>query len=426
LCDDIELHVEGDRITDARNACAPARERFLGFHPAESPACLIDGHPAGVEEGVERAARILAAARCAVIFGLGETTCEAQRAAASLADRIGACLDVATGEASTMALQDVGEVTCTLGEIRNRGDLIIVWGADPVESHPRLFSRYALDPKGEFLPGGRGDRYCVIVDVHETKSVREAADEFIAINEDGSFEALWTLRALAKDVELDATQVETATGVPLATWRKLMDRMKAARYGVLFYAAEALTPSRGHAVAHAVHSLIRDVNAHTRFVGMPLGGPGNEAGAHNVLAWRTGYPFAVSLVRGFPRYGPGEFTASDLLRRGEADAALIVSGDPVPRLPEEARAHLSRIPRIVLKSQGDPLIPGADVVFHTATHGISTSGTVFRMDGVPLPLRPVVASPLPSDHDVLRAIERRVGSDATPAPDGAREVERCP
>ena len=62
----------------------------------------------------------------------------------SLAEAVGACVDAASvegGGAAILALQAVGEVTCTLGEIKNRADLIIVWRADPIESHPRLFSR---------------------------------------------------------------------------------------------------------------------------------------------------------------------------------------------------------------------------------------------------------------------------------------------
>ena len=60
------------------------------------------------------------------------------------------------------------------------------------------------------------------------------------------------------------------------------------------------------------------MNAHARFVCVPLGGPGNATGADNVLTWQTGYPFAVNLARGYPRFGPGEYTAMDVLGRGEA------------------------------------------------------------------------------------------------------------
>ena len=36
----------------------------------------------------------------------------------------------------------VGEVTCTLGEIRQRSDFIVLWGADPAATLPRFLERY--------------------------------------------------------------------------------------------------------------------------------------------------------------------------------------------------------------------------------------------------------------------------------------------
>ncbi len=154
------------------------------------------GQPASIEEGIERAARILADAKYPIVYGLSDTTSEAQRVAVSIADWIGGCVDTTTSlchGASGIAFQDVGEVTCTLGEIKNRGDLIIFWGSNPAESHPRHFTKYSLMPKGIFLPRGRKDRFCVMVDVRKTKSTK-AADLFIQIKPQKDFEALWALR----------------------------------------------------------------------------------------------------------------------------------------------------------------------------------------------------------------------------------------
>ncbi len=43
-----------------------------------------------------------------------------------------------------------------------------------------------------------------------------------------------------------------------------------------------------------------------------------------VLAWQTGYPFSVNFARGYPRYNPGEFSAQDMLERGDVDLCLFV------------------------------------------------------------------------------------------------------
>ena len=82
LCDDIELTVTGDRITKAENACELGRAWFLDHQPDGSgPEAVIDGVPATVERALDEAARLLATARYPVVYGLSDTTAEAQRVA---------------------------------------------------------------------------------------------------------------------------------------------------------------------------------------------------------------------------------------------------------------------------------------------------------------------------------------------------------
>lgn len=412
VCDDIELHVEGDHITKAKRACVLGTAWFLNHEVEQRPACLVDGKPAEIEAGIERAAQILVNAKYPLLYGLSDTTVESQRVAVGIADWVGANVDTTTSVChgpSGMAFQGVGEVTCSLGEVRNRGDLIIFWGSNPAESHPRHFTKYSLMPKGMFLPNGRKDRTCVIVDVRKTKSAK-AADIFIQIKPRCDFEALWTLRALVNGVELDAAQVEQDTGVPLATWQDLSARMKAAKFGVIFFGM-GLTMTRGkHANSEGILALTRDLNQFTRFVCKPNRGHGNVTGADNVVSWRTGYPFAVNLGRGYPRFNPGEYTASDVLARGEADAALIIASDPMANFSQPARKHLATIPYIALDPKETPTTRSAAVAFSVATYGINVPGTVYRMDDVPIPLRPAFDSPFPSDLEILQKLEHRIRS----------------
>jgi formylmethanofuran dehydrogenase subunit B len=410
VCDDIDLTVKDNRITQAKRACVLGKAWFLNHEIEDRPSCLIEGQPATVEEGIDRAARILTDAIYPITYGLSDSTSEAQRVAVSIVDWIGGIVDTTTSVChgpSGMAFQGVGEVTCTLGEVANRADFVMFWGSNPAESHPRHFTKYSLMPKGMFVPNGRKDRTCVMVDVRKTKSVR-AADIHIQIKPRCDFEGLWTLRALAQDIELDPVQVLEDTGVELAAWQDLMDRMKACKFGVIFFGM-GLTMTRGkHANSEALLLLTRDMNKYTRFTCKPNRGHGNVTGADNVVAWRTGYPFGVNLSRGYPRFNPGEFTTSDTLGRGEADAAMIIASDPMANFSQAARDHLASIPYIALDPKETPTTRAATVAFTVATYGINTGGTVYRMDDVPIPLRPAFESPHPSDFDVLTGIEKRV------------------
>jgi hypothetical protein len=161
---------------------------------------------------------------------------------------------------------------------------------------------------------------------------------------------------------------------------------------VIFFGM-GVTMTRGkHANSEALLALTRDMNRYTRFTCKPNRGHGNVTGADNVVTWRTGYPFGVNLGRGYPRFNPGEYTASDVLARGEADAALIIASDPMANFSQPAREHL-KDPLHRPGPQRDADHPPRRRGLHVATYGINVPGTVYRMDDVPIPLRPAFESP---------------------------------
>jgi formylmethanofuran dehydrogenase subunit B len=301
-----------------------------------------------------------------------------------------------------------GKITCTLGEVKNRADFIIYWGGNPAECHPRHFTKYALTPKGRYVPEGRKGRYMVLVDIRETASAR-AADQFLQIRPGKDFEVLTTLRALVKDQKVNA-EIVAETGVTVDQLQTLAGRMKRAKFGVIFFGM-GLSMTRGkHMNSAGVLSLAAELNAYTKFVCMPMRGHGNVTGSDMVLRWSTGYPFGVSMSRGYPRFNPGEFSTVDLIVRGDNDAALIVGADPGATMPQPGIDHLARIPTIVLDPKVTHTSRLARVHITTAVTGVSAPGTAYRMDEIPLPLRPALISPYPTDEDVLRRIREAVAA----------------
>jgi len=301
-----------------------------------------------------------------------------------------------------------GKVSCTLGEVKNRADLIVYWGGNPAECHPRHFTKYTLTQKGKFVPNGRKDRTMVLVDIRETPSAK-AADIFLQVRPTKDFEVITTLRALIKGQPVDQKLAEE-TGLTLAQLQDFADRMKAARFGVLFFGM-GLSMTRGkHMNSAALLTLAAELNAFTKFVAMPMRGHGNVTGGDVIMRWTTGYPFGVNLSRGYPRFNPGEFSTIDLLIRGDCDAALVLGADPGATMPQPAIDHLARIPTIVLDPKVTHTSRLARVHFTTAATGISAPGTVYRMDEIPLPLRPALKSPYPTDEEVIQRIYRAVAA----------------
>ncbi len=386
LCDDLRLTVERNHIAAVEVEC-PARRAFFKGYQVETVRPRIRGVEAGWDAAVEEAATILARARSPLVQGLSR---HGLRGPARCS---GACRDnrglrryavrrlLWSGRA--LALQQVGEASCTLGEIKNRADLVVVWGADPMVTHPRHLSRYALDPRGLFVPNGRQDRKLIVVDNHRTLTAG-TADLFLEVAVDQDYDVLGVLRALLKKRRLDAKEVG---GRPLEEWGALLEQMKGCRYGIIFYGT-GLTMSRGgvESVAQLLH-LVNDLNAFTRFSVMAMRGPlgfGNVGGSYKVLCWQTGYPFAVSFARGYPRYNPGEFSGirdacatGGRCHPGRGGRSTRLSDARDGRDP-----HTSPHRRLGATTQHHS--QGGDRVF---SHGDETArsapGTMFRMDRDP-------------------------------------------
>jgi formylmethanofuran dehydrogenase subunit B len=386
-CDDIEATVADGRLKVART-CALGDAWFA--ERAAGPVASIEGRAASVEEAADAAAAILGQARAPLVYGLGQTSVEAQRQAVGLAEALGAIVDPGGRSGAGLAFQAIGSSTATFGEIRDRAELVVAWGADPAVTNPRLLGRLGLDR------AARAGRTLVVVDERRTATAEEA-DAFVELGAAQDFEALWALRALVAGAPLDR---DRARNLPLDALGALAERLLGAEHVAFLHGA------LDELGALALFSLVRDLSRQRHAVTLGLRGEGNARGAEDVLAWQTGFPAAVSFARGHPRANPGELSAAALLDRGEVDAALVVASDALERLP-----GLRELPTVVVDARATETARAARVAFATAVEGIEVAGTAHRMDGVPIPLRALLGDErgqAGSIAQVLAAIAERL------------------
>lgn len=411
-CDDLVITTRGNRIASIRNGCALALAKFSSYEKGRLASCLIrrGGRlvDCGLDEALERSAEILSEARYPLLYGWACTSCEAQKVGIELAQEVGGVFDNATTMCHgpfVLATMDAGVPTCTLGEVRHRADLVLYWGCNPVYSHPRHLSRYTVFPEGMFAKG-RGDRTVVVVDVRRTPTAR-LADHFYQVKPNMDYELLSALRMLVRGEEVEQEEV---AGIPFERAEELADMMVECRFGVLFVGQGLTTTSGKNRNMEEAISLVKDLNAKTKFSITPMRGHYNVAGCDEVLAWQTGYPYAVDFSTGYPRFNPGETTAADVLTRGDCDAALILGADPLSHFPAPVAEKLASIPTIVVDPHLTPTALGAEVAIPSAIVGVEAAGTVYRMDRVPILAKKVLEPPpgvLP-DVELLKMMLERV------------------
>src|SRR5690606_25198398 len=217
----------------ARRGGDPDGRGIVMARAMAAPRARVDGVPVALEDAVTAAADVLVRARLPLVYGLVETTVEAQRLAVEIADLTGGAVDTAASaghESALLACQRIGLLTATLGEVRTRADLVVFWGIAPDAREPGFRERYLA--RAADSPA----RVRVAVDIGKARGPDEA-DERIAIPAAAEFEALWALRAMVRERRVDTERLESLRLSP-DLLRPLAWRLVSCRYGVILHDAD--------------------------------------------------------------------------------------------------------------------------------------------------------------------------------------------
>ncbi len=411
LCDDIICKVENDEIVGTINACRIGHSKFVHAEGAErwkKPLMRKGDEMVEVsyDEAIDKAAQVLVDSKRPLMYGWSCTDCAAQAVGVELAEETGSVIDntasVCHGP-SVLALQDVGYPICTFGEVKNRADVVIYWGCNPMHAHPRHLSRNVF-ARGFFRDRGRPDRTLIVVDPRESDSSK-LADIHLQLDFDKDYELLDALRAVFNGHDILYDEV---AGIPREMIYKTVDVLKKAQFGILFFGM-GITHSRGkHRNIDTAIMLVEDLNAASKFTLIPMRGHYNVTGFNQVCTWESGYPYCVDFSLGFPRYNPGETGSNDLLQSKETDGMMVIASDPGAHFPQKALERMVEIPVIAIEPHRTPTTELADIIIPPAIIGIEAEGTAYRMEGVPIRMRKVVDSDLLSDKEILQRILAKV------------------
>jgi formylmethanofuran dehydrogenase subunit B len=398
--DDLKIEVQGQTLTVLENGDAVTTAGFEA--PIADTAPRIAGETATLEQAVARAAAILKGSRLPVFSGFG-TDVNETRAALSLIDRCRGVFDQQRAEGglrNLLVLADSGWMATTLGELKNRVDVLVSFGTDIEAQFPRFFERF-IWTEDTLFGADTSQRDIIFIGRAPTGTAATAPDgrapKIIPCAQNDLPQVAAALSALAQGAALQAEQVG---GVPVAELRAVVDRLRQASYGVVTWAAGQLDFPHAELAVQQLCKLVVILNRDTRCSALPLGGQDGDRTASQVCAWISGYPTRVSYARGYPEYDPYHHSAARLLASGEADVLVWVSSLSLSPPP------VAGVPAVVIGRSGMGFEREPEVFIPVGVPGIDFAGHMYRCDNVvALPLYQLRESGLPRAAAVLRAIE---------------------
>jgi formylmethanofuran dehydrogenase subunit B len=277
----------------------------------------IAGEPAALDNAIAEAAKLLASSRHPLVAGLG-TDVAGARAAVALAERVGAAIDHMHADALLRNLDVIrssGVLLTTPSEAQVRADTLLLVGRCLSETWPEL-------PERLFEAMRQSQR-----DANVARRIH-----CICPGRDLAIPASWKTTAIGKEPgelpTLLASLRARLAGRPVAKTRvssRMLDEfltsLKAAQFGVAIWSAAELDALS----IEMLSGLVNDLNAATRFSGLPLAPADNAVGVMQTCAWMTGLPVRAGFGRGFAEHDPWLFDGRRLVGSGETDCVVWIS-----------------------------------------------------------------------------------------------------
>jgi len=390
LCDDIIVQSDGIFISEIIGACLKGKERFdqvSAKNRITSPLIRKNGELIEVswDEAMNQEAGLKIAREINGFIDSNASICQ------------GKFLNKA---------KSLGINFTTITEVINKGDLIILWGANPAETIPRLLNKL-LFSRGKFRMTGREIKTLVIIDPVKTASFRVMGVRDLALMVEPNKD-IELIRMLKEECcSADSIPSEGVAGIDKNDLKRLLLHLTGAENGVIILGQGVIQPHSDYDLVEELLDLLQLINERQekgRISLMLLGGHFNMAGFDHVALSTYG----VS--------GHLEFKGNQLIKEEEGfvskiekedfDCSIIVGTDPISHLPYSLSSKMAKKPLILIDNHITATSHIADVMLPTTITGIESGGLAYRLDQVPIELNKIINPPnnLPSDEELFNQL----------------------
>ncbi|MGY5859469.1 MAG: hypothetical protein RTU63_08865 [Candidatus Thorarchaeota archaeon] len=315
------------------------------------------------EKDVEKAAVILSGAENLLLYGWTHTSNEAIKEGLDLASTLkghfASSVDIGSMKAMSHSIHSKG-LDIDLEYVRNNGEFIIYWGADPSESLHRHPSRFAVLPRGEKIPEGIESRTIGVVDVRQTETMKMANHRLILPA--GSDAEL--LDTIISELEGKSSIKDTVLGIPGSELVGFARGLQKSDCTVIFYGSGIVNSGNQDANLSGIAKLVEVLRS-----------TGKEAYALPM--------FVQPNTMGVVKATKNAKVVTDSLQKivsGEFDTVLVVGEDVLANLPGPAAKALAQKQIVYVGPPGGLTDKKAIVSIHTVDTMIAGSGTMTRVD----------------------------------------------
>jgi formylmethanofuran dehydrogenase subunit B len=382
LCDDVQAEIGGKEVKSL-GLCRLGHTHLERV--ARTPRIEAISREGGKEnnldfdEALAKAAEMLISAKHPLLYGWARCTNETISEGLSLAKTLKAVFDSSTsmGLSQSMShnLHNM-KLETDLEAVHNKGEFILYWGSNPVESSHRHASRFTVFPRGEKVPQGVESRVIGVIDVRETETMKMANHRIIIPHGKDSELA----RALIDDLTGKTPLKKTIVGLTAITMVSLSQALRKSDFTILFYGSGLVNSGTTMENLSALAELVQTLrNLGKNAYAMPMWHETNGLGVIKLLSRHAEKPASLDFASGKP-VSTGMDTNLQKLAKREYDVALVVGSDALSFLPGRAAKGLANMKSIYIGSPGGLMDHEAHLSLRVTDDIMTGSGTLTRVD----------------------------------------------
>jgi formylmethanofuran dehydrogenase subunit B len=342
-----------------------------------------------LDDTIKKATELLVSAQNPLCYGWTSSTNETIREGLALSATIKGFFDTPSTFALSTALahnlhSNVLEID--LDGVRDKAETVVFWGTNPAESSQRLVSKFAVLPRSEKIPEGVESRIVAVIDVRRTETMKMANHQIIL--EPNSDKALFD--ALIGELSKTAPIKESVGKVSAAELIGFSKNLQKSDCTVFFYGSGLMNSGNYESYLEGLNKIIQLLrDGGSEAYALPMTIDCNAMGALQNCQEITGFPTSVDFSAGTAEHSP-QVTAQQKLVSGEFDVALIVGEDALVTTPRAVAKALANLPLIYIGPQRNYTSQKATVSLLSSENGISSTGTMNRMDQKEITLMPLL------------------------------------
>ena len=268
-------------------------------------------------------------------------------------------------------VQRTGYMATSLMEVKNRADLILIFGNDILDKTPRLLDKIFLSSNSLWTKNSKKE--IILIGAFSSSTVAKIKKKCsvtnikIKLNLIPEFLNAIDNCKMNKDLKISNNVIIRISKI-----------IQKAKYMVATWSAsDFVKTSNAEIIINSIAKFIVEINNYRRAACLPISGSLGDATSSQVLTWTTGFPSRLKYLNGSFNHDKNSFNGMELIKNKNIELVIHINSLSMNKLELN-----SKLMNIVIGHPNSKFSSMPDIFIPIGIPGIDHKGIMFRTDNV--------------------------------------------